>query len=201
MHSSGILSLTVHCELTPVLYLIFRQVCILECVMYWHRWPWVLIPCYFRGWYVFIPAKWLIWLFSWFWWAAFVKLRSHYMTFKVMRLLHCSHYTTCCLIIGSLEVVVFTLHDWLATWGHTLQDLWLGGIPNKIERKRNGRRWTIARNINSKHKHTHFGEHSSAARLCLQPIPCALIGCSSLIKCPTSSDMKHDNIWAQKIEY
>ena len=44
-----------------------------------------------------------------------LKLSSHYKSFKVISSLYCSHYTTCCL--------VFTLPDW-----HTLLDLSPAGI-------------------------------------------------------------------------
>lgn len=44
-----------------------------------------------------------------------------YMTFRVIRPLYCSLYTTCCLVIWGPEVAIHALHDWSVTGrGHTL---------------------------------------------------------------------------------
>lgn len=45
----------------------------------------------------------------------------------------CSPYISCCLVIEHLEVVVvrILLHNWLATGGHTLQDLSPRGISDE----------------------------------------------------------------------
>ena len=45
-----------------------------------------------------------------------LRPRSHYITFKFVRWLCCSHWTTFCLTVRNLKITVCTLHDRSATW-------------------------------------------------------------------------------------